>query len=390
MTIHLMEPMMPEEGNKELEDLAFDLTTKATALNNQLKPILIKAIGNLVRSMNCYYSNLIEDHNTHPIDIEKALKGDYSTNKEQRELQLEAKAHIEVQKLIEENIGNSNIIGKDYIKWIHEEFCKRLPEELLFVENPETKEIKKIIPGKYRDSSVIVGKHIPPDAEKIERFIERFELVYSPEKLSKVKQIIAVPASHHRFVWIHPFFDGNGRVARMLSHAYFLKIGVGSPIWSISRGLARNVEEYKRLLMLADSPRQNDFDGRGNLSAKGLLEFCKFFLTSSIDQVEFMSDLLAPNTLLNRIEEYIVEEIKKGQLPKGSFELIREAFYSGTLERGKASLITGYSERNARSVLSKLVEKELLISNTPKGLLKLNFPANIIPYWFPKLYPENI
>jgi Fic family protein len=50
--------------------------------------------------MNCYYSNLIEGHDTHPVDIERALKNDYSQDRRKRDLQLEAKAHIAVQRWI--------------------------------------------------------------------------------------------------------------------------------------------------------------------------------------------------------------------------------------------------------------------------------------------------
>lgn len=389
MPIHLMEPMMPQDSYKELEDLAFDLTTKATAIKNQVKPFIIDSIGSLVRSMNCYYSNLIEDHYTHPIDIERALKGNYSTDPKKRELQLEAKAHIEVQKLVEETINESNIVDTSYIKWIHKEFCNRLPEELLYIEDPELKQRKKLGSGQFREGYVQIGKHVPPAANEIERFLKRFQEVYSPENLSKVKQIIAVPASHHRFVWIHPFYDGNGRVSRMLSHAYFLKIGIGSVMWSVSRGLAKKQDTYKRLLMAADAPRQGDLDGRGNLSEKGLINFCAFFLTSCIDQVDFMSSLLEPKSLLDRIEVSISEEIEKGELLKGSYELIREAYYNKEFERGKAALITGYSERQARSVLAKLVEKDILVSSTPKGPVRLSFPARLVDKWFPKLYPEE-
>ena len=44
------------------------------------------ALASLVRSMNCYYSNLIEGHDTHPIDIERALNEDFSTDHGQRDL----------------------------------------------------------------------------------------------------------------------------------------------------------------------------------------------------------------------------------------------------------------------------------------------------------------
>jgi Fic family protein len=84
--------------------------------------------------------------------------------------------------------------------------------------------------------------------------------------------VIAVAATHHRFLWIHPFLDGNGRVARLMSHAMLLEIGIGSALWSVSRGLARNSADYKRLLMAADEPRRNDLDGCGALSHEALIE----------------------------------------------------------------------------------------------------------------------
>jgi len=54
-----MEPMMPPEGDKALEDIAFDLSTKAYTLSGSINPIFKKSMAHLVRSMNCYYSNLI-------------------------------------------------------------------------------------------------------------------------------------------------------------------------------------------------------------------------------------------------------------------------------------------------------------------------------------------
>jgi hypothetical protein len=102
VNISLMEPMLPPEGKRELEDLAFDLATKASGLASQLPPAVRQSIGDLVRSMNCYYSNLIEGHDTHLRDIDRALShSDYSTDPQKRALQHEAVAHIEVQRLID-------------------------------------------------------------------------------------------------------------------------------------------------------------------------------------------------------------------------------------------------------------------------------------------------
>ena len=119
---------------------------------------------------------------------------------------------------------------------------------------------------------------------------------------------------------------GHGRVVRLMSHAMLKRLGVGSSLWSVARGLARNVGNYKApLLMAADGPRRNDLDGRGNLSLEALVEFCEFFLGTYVDQVEYMRSILEPAELLRRMELYMEEEVRAGRLPKGSFPLLRES-----------------------------------------------------------------
>ena len=385
--ISLMEPLMPEQGNRRLEDLAVELVAKASSLTSQLRPIVNNAVGDLVRSMNCYYSNLIEGHNTHPRDIDRALAGNYSQDSKKRCLQLEARAHIEVQRAIDLDSRSVNIVSTDYMTWIHREFCSKLPEELLWVENPDTSDRTIVIPGELRSRNVRIGSHVPPNFNSVERFLDRFVEAYNPDRLSKLRQVIAVAASHHRLLWIHPFLDGNGRVTRLFSHAYLKQIGIGTSLWSVSRGLARRKREYKDLLMAADQPRWNDLDGRGNLTAAGLQRFCEFFLEICIDQVEFMTSLLAPSELLNRIALYVEEEVRAGRLRKGSFPLLQEALLAGEFARGRAAFLTGYQERQARVILNDLVKIGLLKSDSPRKPVRLGFPVNIVERWFPNLYP---
>jgi len=59
---------------------------------------------------------------------------------------------------------------------------------------------------------------------------------------------LAAACGHHRLLWVHPFLDGNGRVARLVSHAV-LATAIGTKcLWSLSRGLSRREKEYKALL----------------------------------------------------------------------------------------------------------------------------------------------
>lgn len=379
--------MLPPPDIRELEDLAMDLATKGSALASTLHPAVRQSIGHLVRSMNCYYSNLIEGHDTHPREIDRALAGNYSGDTKQRNLQLEAKAHIEVQRLIDAGDLPSIKPSSEFMRWVHREFCSRLPEELLWVENPDTGERLKVTPGEFRTTEVAVGKHIPPLAQNLDKFIKRFEEAYNPDKLSRVREVIAIAASHHRLAWIHPFLDGNGRVLRLFSHAWLLETGIGSSLWSVSRGLARNVEEYKARLMAADSARRGDLDGRGSLSQQELLNFCDFFLQTAIDQIEFMGKLLDTDNFLTRMRLHIQEEIELKRLPKGSFNLLREAWLAGEFKRSRAEEITGYKERAARDVLKALTEQGYLVSDTPKGAVRIAFPIDAVERWFPRLYP---
>jgi len=202
----LMEPLLPPEGTRVLEDLAIELTSAAAGLAGKLSKESVLTISALVRSMNCYYSNLIEGNQTHPVDIERALKGDYSSEPHKRELQREAFAHIELQAIIDtEQRSAGEIPRTDYIAWLHRAFCSRLPAELLKNKDPKTGKEVIIVPGKFRTSDVLVGAHLAPVASHLGSFMQLFEERYRVDRLSRVMQIIAVAASHHRILWIHPF-----------------------------------------------------------------------------------------------------------------------------------------------------------------------------------------
>ncbi len=389
--VGLMEPMIISESNSELDDLVFDLVQKSGLLARQLNPIVQLSVGHLVRSMNCYYSNLIEGHDTHPWDIERALSEDYSSDKEKRNLQEEAVAHIAVQRMIDEGKDPKvSPASTEYTLWLHHEFCSRLPDDLLWAENPDTGKKIKVVPGEIRKDPVKVGRHIPPMPGNVQNFMIRFDQAYKPEILSKPRRIIASACAHHRFLWIHPFIDGNGRVSRLMSYSMLMREGVGGTLWSVARGLAKNVTKYKQLLMAADSERQSDRDGRGSLSEKSLTEFSKFFLEVCIDQVEYMESILKPEELLRRVKLYAEDEQAAGRLPKGSYSILREVLLFGEIERGRAPEVTGYKERAARTVVSELLKKGLLVSETPKSALRLGFPIEIVERWFPALYPNTI
>jgi Fic family protein len=136
----------------------------------------------------------------------------------------------------------------------------------------------------------------------------------------------------------------------------------------------------------ADTPRQGDLDGRGNLSQRALVEFTLWFLRVCLDQVRFMSELFELDTLARRLRSYV--ERTEGLKPEAA-RLLEEALVRGEFERGDASRIAGLPERTGRRVVSSLVEKGVLASDTPKGRLSLRFPEDTLDIFFPRLFPET-
>ena len=338
--------------------------------------------------MNCYYSNLIEGHDTHPIDIERALKDDYSKDRKKRDLQIEAKAHMAVQQWIDEGgLSVSRAVSPEDIIDLHRRFCEHLPDDLLWVDDPDTGERARVVAGELRRRDLKVGQHIAVSPGALPRFLARFAEVYGG--LGKLDGLVSTAAAHHRLLWMHPFLDGNGRVARLMSHAMLLGILDTGAVWSVARGLACNVQQYKTLLANCDATRRNDLDGRGALSEEALAELTRFFLTVCIDQVDFMESLVQPERLRARVLVWAEEEIRAGALPAQAGRVLEAVLHRGELPRDEVDAIAGTGERQGRRILAALIDAGVLASAGPRAPLHLAFPAKLAQRWMPGLFPER-
>lgn len=386
--VALMEPMTVAEANparRQIDDLAFQLNRDANRLAGRLAPQVVAAIGDLVRSMNCYYSNLIEGHDTHPIDIERALAQDFSADPKKRDLQQEAIAHIKVQAWIDAGADAAVPGIAALTSEIHRRFCGELPESFLRLELPGGKRLK-VVPGAWRNIDVAVGRHVPVSPAAIPRFMKRWEAAYA---LPSARLLSELGSMHHRLVWIHPFADGNGRTSRLLTHAILRRIGVGSPLWAVSRGLARNVERYKALLQAADEPRRGDLDGRGSLSEAALVDFNRFFLEQALDQVSFMANLIEVDRLQARILLHMREEAALGRLDSGAEAVVRALFQSGELPRSEVDQLLGTSPRTRTRILKTLFDLKILQAESHRAPVRLLFSAENAERWMPGLFPPK-
>ena len=385
-----MEPLVPEDGSGELSNLPLELVRRAEQLRTVLHPITRQAVAELVRSMNSYYSNLIEGHRTKPRDIDAALTKDFSSNAIQRSLQLQHLAHMDVQAEMEArfpSMAAGAICSIEFLCWLHEGFYRRLPEEFRKVEDEKGRQVQ---PGQLRSGEVSVGRHLAPASKKLGEFLKRFAEFYGPLVATHPQSLVVMAAAHHRLTWIHPFQDGNGRVARLFTHAWLAQAGIDSAgLWTISRGFARRQTEYRAALANADEKRVNDYDGRGYLSQKFLVEFCHFFLQTAIDQVEFMQELLDLDRMQARILGYAERKESAKELPRGSGLILREIFLRGEIPRGDVPRISGVSPRTGQKVTGELLSQRLIVSDSAKGRLRLGFPSDAAADYFPNLYPAG-
>jgi Fic family protein len=377
-----------------LADLVSEIQHEASLLGRDLHLDAAAELAELVRVMNCYYSNLIEGHDTRPKDIERALAG-AELDPERRPLALEARAHVLVHRAIDAAHAAGRLLPPTsipFIMWIHRSFYEEMPEEFRMARGRDG-EVIPILPGQFRTQvteDVEVDRHVPPSSAYVADFMAHFERRFAMADQWASTRVIAVASAHHRLNYIHPFLDGNGRVSRLMSHAMCLRAGIGGHgLWSISRGLARGLHdrgEYKRMMDHADTPRRGDLDGRGNLSQAALKDFCEWFLTVMLDQIRFTRAAFRLDTL----EERYRRLLRDLGHDKRAEDLTSAVLRFGQLDRGDVHTVLKTSERTARNVVSRMVQEGFLRSATPKGPLRIAFPLDYRDRLFPNLFADAV
>jgi Fic family protein len=379
---HQFEPLLLNERQLEkVFPLAEEIVLASVKLTSAAHSTTRASLRELVRQMNSYYSNRIEGQSTHPRNIEKALQNDFSQRPDDARLQRIAMAHIDAEKILETHPDQTLSLKSSFLIDAHRALYARLGPD-----DRRSNDGQIIIPGQLRTLEVQVGRHVPPKASSLPFFLKRIDEVYGTGR-NWESLLISTACAHHRVAWVHPFMDGNGRATRLQSQYAIWKLSEG--LWSPSRGFARSTNAYYAALINADSPRRGDLDGRGNLSAAGLLAWVEYFLGICNDQVSYMSRMLALEGIQQRIEALIIFKSTHDKAIRREAVLpLIHVFGQGPVTRGDFSQMTGLGERNARSLISRLLADGLLVSDSMYGPVRFGLPLNCLGMLFPNLYPE--
>jgi Fic family protein len=391
---HLFEPLLPQEHRMAaLLEKASDLIREAASLGASAAPGAAVQLRELLRSMNSYYTNRIEGEHTRPSDIERALLKDFSKESDVARRQRLAVSHIQTEitceRLIQAKLDSGETVvpwlySTQALEWLHLQLFGGLtPEDLTLADG------SLLTPGQVRTRGVAVGIHEAPNAKALPAFLSRWEEVYGHSRRGEAS-IVALAAAHHRLAWVHPFLDGNGRVARLHTHLALHAQGLTNGLWSPLRGFARSEEKYRGMLKAADEHRRGDLDGRGNLTEAGLIDWISYTLETCIDQVRFMRKLLDVGSMRERIQAALIfEESKKTGVRKEA-ALALHYLFSTNSELGRAAFkqMTGLGERVATDLISSLLKNGYLATDSAYGALRFAIPRSALRFYFPDLWPE--
>lgn len=390
---HQMHPLLPSEKKMDdLRPLAAEVIGSSKDLSAQGMPHLRNLLREALRPMNSFYTNKIEGQHTEPLLIEQALKEDFSSKPDEARKQRIAVAHINTERWCETahiKFDSATFFDPAVVQAIHKHLHEQLPQSDLIQVNEDGVE-EKIVPGEWRKDGVRVGRHIPPDPQTVPKFMDEWHKGYMYSRTGETA-VIALMAAHHRLAWIHPFLDGNGRTARLHTHFGLSALGLTQGLWSPMRGLAREQKNYYVHLTGADRDREGDYDGRGILSEKGLVEFITFLMQTCLDQISFMNKMLDMKAFEQRLEQMLASEATKEATKSLKIETAAPLAYLATvpsMDRARFKGMTGLAARTAERALADLFKLGIITSKTPKGPVELSLPMHLFRYLFPRLWPE--
>lgn len=239
----------------------------------------LKGIFHMLESLA---SARIEGNNTEVAEyIETKIIGGDRTNHEIKEIQnMESCLQF-----IDENIANSKI-DRAFVSELHKRAVTDLP--------PPPKGEGDTTPGCYRTTNVTIKNslHVPPDPVSVAPYMDNlFEFIEAEDRPKY--DLLRIAIAHHRFVWIHPFSNGNGRTVRLFTYAMLVKYG-----FSVDKGRILNPaavfctgrEEYYEKLALADKG-----------TYENTLTWCQYVLQGLKNEIEKIDRLLEYSFLKRRI-----------------------------------------------------------------------------------------
>ena len=251
---------------------------------------------------------------------------------------------------IEQSIKTGTPISNHFIRELHQLTVSDLKNE-----GDKT-------PGAYRSWQVQIAQsgHMPPEPHMMQSYMD--ELVdFINDNNEEKFDLIKVAIVHHRFVWIHPFGNGNGRVVRLLTYALLIKYGFrvqDGQLLNPTAVFCNDRDMYYKMLSIADIGTDDS-----------MLQWCEYVLTGVCDEISKINKLLD--------HDYLVSNILKPAINKGRKRELITAIEEKVLKKGVtkqtfkssdiSSLKLNLSTRQITLLIAKLKSNKLISTTKEKG-----------------------
>jgi Fic family protein len=330
----------PDFGSN-LTDLIINLDyLRKKILRGTTHPQIFFQLKHIFHMLESIGSARIEgNHTTIAEYIETKIKEPETANENIQEILNSEKA----MQFIDENVLDTEI-NRAFLSEIHKTVVKNLTHE-----GSKT-------PGSYRKSNLeIVGsKHTPPDYSQIETYMNEL-LDFINDTHAEKYDLLKTAVAHHRFAWIHPYDNGNGRTVRLLTYAMLIKQGFNVNLGRIINPTAvfcNDRNKYYDALALADSGTK-----------KGILIWCEYVLSGLKDEIEkidrlldykYLHDkILLPTLSLARKRENITDQEERVL----RVAIKKQVFMSSDIE----DIFPGKAHTERSRALRKLKERNMIV-----------------------------
>ncbi|HRP89687.1 MAG TPA: Fic family protein [Edaphocola sp.] len=278
--------LVTPDFDDDLTDLIIELDhLRRRKLEGTTHPQVFFQLKHLFHTLESIGSARIEGNNT---TIAEYIETTRLAESEETQVSYSIREIMNIEKAMEfiEEIVKDHPINKSFISELHQLIVKDLPI-------PPQGEGDKA-PGQYRSHPVKIAQsnHIPPAPYQIDGYMDELIQFLNNEDASKY-DLLKIAIAHHRFVWIHPFGNGNGRTVRLFTYALLIKNGFNLNIGRIVNPTAvfcNDRNEYYEHLALADSGTD-----------KGIKAWCQYVLKGLKEEIEKIDKLLDYDFLKSEI-----------------------------------------------------------------------------------------
>jgi len=361
----LLEPAMPDLSPALVGEVE-EVIVEIDRLEGRISEGLGHVVRPLFRAAHTHHSLYIEDRPSTLAEL--AVASAPPVVGRERDRAADLRASLELLHWMHDGEGrlraSANPTAAELIRDLHARYYTNLPESERALRVADSGRALDVNPGAWREEEIRVGTHFGPAPEDIDTLMVRWGDRFNPLRgASRAERMLLAIAGHHRLLYIHPFRDGNGRVARFALDASLIAIGMDAKgAWTPSRGFARARARYYDALIAADAERRHSTDGRGARSAEGLLRWTRFVLEIIRDQVRFIDTLLEPRALHERVRAAVHATIGANGATATSdtkrasaTRLVLAAWELGPLTRGALVKASGVPDRSARRIITELV-----------------------------------